>query len=592
MKEKEIAGYPKAISLKGTEEIIKQMKTKICKIFKDNGQKGTGFFCKVPYPNENNLLPVLITNNHIINELEMNKTIALSINNDFKELKLKDRIKYTNRELDITIIEIKNYDNINNYLDLDEKLKINKNNFLFKGESIYLIHHRRDENLYVSYGIIKEIENKKYDFKHLCDTDNGSSGSPILSTINNKVIGIHKEASKEENYNIGLFLNNALNDFLLKCCHNHNLIDNIIPTNELREKEIIKVELDLSESQIRNEGLKYLINKDFEKLKEILNLNFNKNFSIEEIKNINFEILEKLTLNENNISNISIFEYANFNKIKELYLNHNDISDIKVFEKVNFNCLEILDLSWNKLSNNINTLENVKFKELKQLILNDNKIYNINVFEKVNFKNLEKLDLSWNKISDINSLKNVDFRLLKDLNLYGNEISDINVLRNVKFEKLEILNLGSNKLTNINILEKVNFKDLRKLCLYNNSIASISVLGNVNFKKLERLDLNKNKICVISILEKVNFKDLKELDLFDNKIYDINVLQKVNFKKLEKLDLGSNKISVINVFEDVHFEELKELSLNNNQISDFKVMEKIKFKNLVKLDLEDNMPII
>ena len=79
MKEKEIAGYPKAISLKGTEEIIKQMKTKICKIFKDNGQKGTGFFCKVPYPNENNLLPVLKTNNHIINELEMNKTIALSI---------------------------------------------------------------------------------------------------------------------------------------------------------------------------------------------------------------------------------------------------------------------------------------------------------------------------------------------------------------------------------------------------------------------------------------------------------------------------------------------------------------------------------
>ena len=52
-------------------------------------------------------------------------------------------MKYTNKELDITIIEIKKEDNIKNYLELDEKImddiinNLNKNN-KYKEETIYL----------------------------------------------------------------------------------------------------------------------------------------------------------------------------------------------------------------------------------------------------------------------------------------------------------------------------------------------------------------------------------------------------------------------------------------------------------------------
>ena len=49
--------YPKWISLKSSEKIIDQMKSKICKIFLDSGN-GTGFFCKILFPN-NKLIPVL-----------------------------------------------------------------------------------------------------------------------------------------------------------------------------------------------------------------------------------------------------------------------------------------------------------------------------------------------------------------------------------------------------------------------------------------------------------------------------------------------------------------------------------------------------
>ena len=80
-----------------------------------------GYFCKMPYPNENNLLSVLITNNYIIDELILKneKKIKIIIDNEEKEIKLENRIKYTNKEYDITIIEIKNEDKINNYIELD-----------------------------------------------------------------------------------------------------------------------------------------------------------------------------------------------------------------------------------------------------------------------------------------------------------------------------------------------------------------------------------------------------------------------------------------------------------------------------------------
>ena len=49
---------------------MEQMKKCICKIKLDNKQ-GTGFFCKMPFPDMNNRLSVFITNNHIINEKEL-----------------------------------------------------------------------------------------------------------------------------------------------------------------------------------------------------------------------------------------------------------------------------------------------------------------------------------------------------------------------------------------------------------------------------------------------------------------------------------------------------------------------------------------
>ena len=59
--------YPNIISYESTKKIIEQMERTLCKINIQQIQ-GSGFLCKIPFPDRNNLLPVLITNNHIINK--------------------------------------------------------------------------------------------------------------------------------------------------------------------------------------------------------------------------------------------------------------------------------------------------------------------------------------------------------------------------------------------------------------------------------------------------------------------------------------------------------------------------------------------
>ena len=86
-KEKILIKYPKPISIKSTEIILKQMKECICKIYLKDGTKGTGFFCNIKYKNKN--IKVMITNNHIIDDKYIKE-------NDRIEIKLK----YNNKKND------------------------------------------------------------------------------------------------------------------------------------------------------------------------------------------------------------------------------------------------------------------------------------------------------------------------------------------------------------------------------------------------------------------------------------------------------------------------------------------------------------
>ena len=114
IKEKKLNNYPEIVSLETTERIINQMKKNIVNIYLNDGSKGTGFFCKIKIHIKMILwrFYLQITNNQILseNDIKDNKTINITMNNDSisKNIKIdENRIKYTNKEYDITFIELK-----------------------------------------------------------------------------------------------------------------------------------------------------------------------------------------------------------------------------------------------------------------------------------------------------------------------------------------------------------------------------------------------------------------------------------------------------------------------------------------------------
>ena len=140
-----------------------------------------------------------------------------------KIINLSNRKSYTNAEYDITIIQLKDDDDIDNFLELDDNIlnnilenDNNKNNYnhIYLKETIYILQYPEGK-LSVSYGLLDNIlEDKRYNFNHSCSTKTGSSGSPIINLSNKKVIGIHKEGMKGINYNRGTFLNYPIREFI------------------------------------------------------------------------------------------------------------------------------------------------------------------------------------------------------------------------------------------------------------------------------------------------------------------------------------------------------------------------------------------
>ena len=487
-----LVGCPNIISYESTKIIIKQMEKNICKI-KIGGARGTGFFCKIPFPDKEHNLTVLITANHIINKNilnEENRKIPVKIKEENKKkiINLNNRMKYTNAEYDITIIEIKEEDDINYFLELDDVimsdlLDNNNKNEDLEGKTLYILHYP-GKKLSVSYGIFDKIfEDKKYLFTHKCSALEGSLGSPILNEESNKVIGIHLRGTIDKKYNKGTFLNYAIKEFIEvfnKTENNENTIIDEKEQNKLikqfNKKYNTKIEkyfttIELSNKQIGNEGLKILCDIEFKVLNSLYL--FKNNISdIQALEKAKFDKLEVLSLSYNNISDISVLNKVNFFNLKELNLGNNNISDISVLEKVIFNKLEKLLLDHNKITN-IDILDQTDFENLKELNLNNNRISNINVLENVEFPKLKKLNLEGNLIENIDVLEKVNFKELNDLNLFKNNISDINVFNKYKFFKLKMLNVNSNPLT-----ESKNFLIIDKL----KKINGLLFIGNFKDK--------------------------------------------------------------------------------------------------------------
>ena len=338
-KEKQIGIAP--ISNKITKKMSFQLEENICKIYttKENGEKdyGTGFFCKIPFPDEFRLLPVLITCNHILNKknIQPNKIINFSLDDDREEKKIiieSKRKTFTDSELDVTIVEIiPNKDGIKNFLEIDENIFSDKYEKECLKKEIYLLQYAKGQISSHSEGIIKKVND--IDIRHTASTDYGSSGSPILNLFNMKVIGVHKARTKND-YNEGTFIKfpikrfnekysnhlndnnelnkennyyNTLNDFHKNYQFNININNiNIINPNTTTSENDENTPSIFPKNTVKDSSKTKALSELEEEQNKISNVMQNKNLEnctiINDEKNIIKEILPKILLVKDNIN--------------------------------------------------------------------------------------------------------------------------------------------------------------------------------------------------------------------------------------------------------------------------------------------------
>ena len=129
--------------------------------------------------------------------IELNKIIDIQYNCEEKWIKIKldlnERYIIYNKEMDVTIIEIKKDEIKDKYFLLPN---IN-NNIEYINKDIYIVQYPQGNKLSYSEGKIININNNELIYD--ASTKSGSSGSPILLKNTTEVIGIHKQGSNRKN---------------------------------------------------------------------------------------------------------------------------------------------------------------------------------------------------------------------------------------------------------------------------------------------------------------------------------------------------------------------------------------------------------
>ena len=203
----------KKLSKEQKEYIINQGKKSIFKIKSNRDSNGIGFLCTIPFPKRFNLFTVFITNNHILNknDISFGKKIIISNDNIKKSILIDNSRKtYTNEMFDVTIIEIKKSDNINNNLFLDIDFEFYESNQREKYDNayIYMLRDNLGSKKRYSLGLLKSISSENFNIIFKKSKQVKIFG-PILNIMNYKVIGIYRK-----NWDGGTFIKIITKDFI------------------------------------------------------------------------------------------------------------------------------------------------------------------------------------------------------------------------------------------------------------------------------------------------------------------------------------------------------------------------------------------
>ena len=196
---------------------ISKVSKAICKITTETSEgniNGIGFLLKF-FINQEEFY-CLISNEHVITKdaIKNKNMIYITYDNGLKGAykRLDEQKRYiksfSDIDLDITVVEILDEDNISKDYFLLPEFECRVNNELINKE-IYVTHYLNDNNLKVTRSLIKEIN--KSGLTHQTSLEPGSSGCPIFLKDRTSILGIQKEGSKDQTENYGDFIYPAIN---------------------------------------------------------------------------------------------------------------------------------------------------------------------------------------------------------------------------------------------------------------------------------------------------------------------------------------------------------------------------------------------
>ena len=598
--------------------MLEIFKNYICKEI--NNRKIMGSFIKTKY------IDVLLTNyidDHFINEKLEYSTIG---KNEKKSINMqKDRYKYTDKDLNITMIEILKEDNISNFFEIDEDKisnileidNVNKAEEKYKNESI--IYFGESSNGVETFeGKIKDISEKMF-LNYEEDLIN-EKGSPLILKSNSKMIGMYVDEKKA--LSIKSIINKMEIMLISKRKNKNNNEINYIKCKYKKEKKIQiinngykgfshdkmnelldKIIEDENEDKWKEKYLEIKINKEIEdKFKFLIDENFYKNeFEFLEVNILLDSELEKLNYIFSDCECLQEvdFSYFNSDKITDMsymFLNCSSLKKI-IFPK-NFKTENVTNM--NSMFCNCSSLEEIdltsfnteKVTDMGCMFSGCNKLKKITAQSKTStYKNtgiseylLESPESKESNNEKNKNKKNGEKVLINNFMTITNE--DIQLKTNtdrplINFEKKNNENKSnkenkkSEKETNLSIFNTSKVENMS--CMF---AECTSLEGEINLPEF-KTNNPKDMSFMFYKCEK-----LKKIKLSLNSNYKVNMKNMFISCKCEEYILGNpkidkNKENIVGIFEDIKYYHFRKFKFTNIGGENKELKEIIQIKKWV-----------
>ena len=576
---------------------------------------GMGIFCNIPSKN----IKAFITYNHMINFdiLNNGEKMLLYINKREKEVNIKiNRYKYTNKDLDITIIEMLDIDNIFNFIELDKF--IYSRNYI--GTNIISVSLNDNGDFDQTQGKILDKNNENY----ICNIDSKHEGI-ILLKDNMKLIGIIKGNKKEiEIISMIKIINNIS---FIKCIYEiktENINRDIQIFNNkdshgiIKNREIEKEIKVIINGEIKSNILSYKFDKEgdypiyllsynnitnlsniFRSCTSLKELNLS-SFNFNEVINMSYMCYKCSSLKKINLSSLT-------NKVTSMMFMFGDCSLLKKIDLSSFNTNQVTNMSY--MFNNCSSLQEINLssfntsqvtnmsymfnncsslKELDLSSFNTSQLIDMsNMFH--NCTSLQKINLSSFNTHKVINLKSLFYNCssLKELNLSSFNTNKVTDMSNMFYNcsSLADLNISSfftsqvtdmsnmfNKCSSLQAINLLSFQTIRvsnMSCMFKDC-SSIKILNLATFNTMQVTNMSSMFEGCSSLIE------IHLSSFITPKVFNMSCMFK-NCSSLKLLNLSSFSTELVNNMSSM-FEGC--LSLEYLNLSKIIINETIDITNL------------